>query len=303
MSSEFLFSLYSNCKSRDKLCMLYQYIIKLSSDYIFSKITFEKDSIHLIKLLSQYENLKFIEKSFSNARKIFRFLNWIDNINLIYYYFIFKSEKKDNLNDILNGVMNCFSFLYHIFDNLVWYSNLGLINEYFLGDFSIKTIKRGCSLIRILFKIILDTRKYMKIKNILRKVDDNHFFGNEKLIQVDDKSSMPFDNTNSLSLISKVRKYKISLFHSYIRFLMLIYSLNTPAINRLNPILYDILAIFHSLISLYKLFKYSNDIQIKQDKSNPNLENEYINRQVINENLDVINETESKYNEVLIEFN
>lgn len=215
--------------------MIVQYACKLISSFYFTKLSFDDSDNNLIKTLTSYQKIRFIERSFSNSRKIFRFLNWVDNLKFIYYYLIYKSQ--NGSNEILKALMNLFSLFYHFLDNFVWYVNLGLIDEYILG-ISLKTIKRLFSLLRLIIKLLVD---FLKLKN---------FNKNKSRISSYQRIYMAFFTEDE-----KKAKIHFSVIHSLMRCVLLLTSLRVPPFSLFNPLVIDFIGVLHSLISFYKYYQ------------------------------------------------
>jgi hypothetical protein len=186
----------------------------------------------------------------SAGRKILRFLNWFEDIKGIYYYIVFKQTSIRNLSKALMAIS---SFFYHIFDNLVWASNVGLINEYLLGEIKFKNIKNLFSLFRNLIKIIMDFYKFNSLYLINSKNE-------EEVLEVFDNKVENFKTeihnrlvAQTLENRSKLRLKLLDLVHSFLRINMLLYSLRIePFYSNLHPIYVGLCGMIHSIISLYK---------------------------------------------------
>ena len=174
--------------------------------------------------------------------------------------------------------MNLFSLFYHFLDNLVWYSNLGLISEYIAGNISLKTIKRLFSLLRNVLKLLLDLKKYRRVCN-----------------KVEDLNSSQSDEEQSDAL--KLKQLRISIIHSIIRSILLFNNLRVPPFNYINPIISDILSVVHSLLSVFKYYSRECIDEISNELNLNKIENEKYLK------LETIKENESLYKEVLVELN
>lgn len=63
-----------------------------------------------------------MKDSMSNARKIFRFLNFLGEIRKMR---IIWHEKKKKIEKLLSFLEHGCSFFYYIFDNILWAINIG----------------------------------------------------------------------------------------------------------------------------------------------------------------------------------
>jgi len=213
----------------------------------------------------KYDALKNIEKSMSSGRKIFRFLKWMDDIKGIYYYIIFKDT---SVRNIFKALMNLSSMFYHLFDNLVWTSNMGVISEYLAGEVKLKNIKNVFSFLRNLIKITIDILKLNSLFVINKKNE-------EEVQEAFDKKVENFQTHLHKKLLdqaiivrSKVRGKMIDVVHSFLRICMLIYSLKLePFYSNLHPIFAGFCGTIHSLISLYKAL-YDEDNNPLNNKFN-----------------------------------
>jgi hypothetical protein len=211
-----------------------------------------------------YDAFKNVERSMSSGRKIFRFLKWIEDIKTIFYYIVYKDT---SLRNIFKALMSLSSFFYHIFDNLVWSNNVGLIGEYFVGDIKLKNAKNLFSLLRNIIKIIMDFYKFKSLYYLNKKNE-------EEVSEVFEKRVENFQTEinnkvlkQTLEIRSKLRNKILDLFHSFLRINMLLYSLRLdPAYSQLHPIFIGLCGMLHSIISLYKIFVESNNMPINNNK-------------------------------------
>jgi hypothetical protein len=196
----------------------------------------------------------------SAGRKILRFLNWFEDIKGIYYYIIFKPT---SIRNLFKALMCISSFFYHIFDNLVWASNIGLMSEYLVGEIKFKNTKNLFSLFRNLIKIVMDFYKFQSLYSINSKNE-------EEVLEVFDNKVENFKTeihnrivTQTLQIRHKLRHKILDLGHSFLRINMLLYQLRLePFYSNLHPIFIGLCGMIHSIISLYKNIseiKYPSD--------------------------------------------
>lgn len=202
--------------------------------------------------LQRHIALKNVEKSMSNGRKIFRFLKWMEDIKEIYYYIIFKDT---SVRNILKALMSLSSMFYHFFDNLVWGSNVGVISEYFVGDIKLKNTKNIFSLIRNLIKIIMDIYKFQFLYEINCKNQEEVQEAFEKKVENFQTDLHKKLLIQTIEVRSKLRNKLLDIIHSFLRSIMLIYSIKIePFYSNLHPIFNGLCGMIHSIISLYKVF-------------------------------------------------
>ena len=99
----------------------------------------------------------------SSGRKIFRLLKFLEDLKKLFIYFY----KTPDAVKILKGMILLSGFFYHIMDNLVWGVNVGILNEFLVGDIRYKMSKNFFSLIRNWIKLIMDCikiKKYVSLK-------------------------------------------------------------------------------------------------------------------------------------------
>ena len=192
-----------------------------------------------------YDKLKFVERSLSNSRKIFRFLNWMDEIMQIYYYLTFHGSNNSKWGDILKALMHSCSFFYYLMDNLVFYSNIGLISENNMF-ISLKNIKQYFSLLRNIIKMYVDIRKYFvltsKMTILLEKIN---------LSSKQDKEKDLLDSI--IKMRSSLLYLKLCIIHNFIRIVIILCSLKIwPFFNLIHPIFASFLGLIHAFITFYK---------------------------------------------------
>jgi hypothetical protein len=187
----------------------------------------------------------------SNGRKIFRFLKWVEDIKEIYYYIIFKDT---SIRNILKALMSLSSMFYHIFDNLVWGSNVGLISEYLVGEIKLKNTKNIFSLLRNLIKIIMDIYKFQNMVEINSQNEEEVHEAFEKNVENFQTDAHKKLLIQTIELRSKIRNKLLDIIHSFLRSIMLIYSIKIePFYSNVHPIFNGLCGMIHSIISLYKI--------------------------------------------------
>ena len=100
---------------------------------------------------NRHLNIKKIEKSMANGRKIFRFLKFVEDLKK---FISIISESSFDIKTVLKAFTCLSGCFYHFLDNLVWASNVGIINRVFTGEINWKTSKNFFSQIRTLIKLL-----------------------------------------------------------------------------------------------------------------------------------------------------
>ena len=111
-------------------------------------------------IYDRHTNLKRIEKSMSNGRKIFRFLKFVEDLKKFYSYLYDSSFDPITILKAFTTLSACF---YHFLDNLVWASNVGMINRIISGELKWKTSKNFFSL--FIWRIIGYTHHPINLRN------------------------------------------------------------------------------------------------------------------------------------------
>ncbi len=186
----------------------------------------------------------------SSGRKIFRFLKWIENLKGIYYYIIYKPP---SLRNMFKALITISSFFYHLFDNLLWASNLGLLSEYLVGEIKIKNTKNVFSLLRNIIKFFMDINKFKDLYYINKKNEEEVYEVFEK--RVENFESNVYENVlvYTLEIRKRLRIKLFDILHSFLRICMLLFSLKLePFYSNLHPIFIGFCGSLHSIIALYK---------------------------------------------------
>jgi len=68
-----------------------------------------------------------VVKNISSARKVFKFLRFVDEIKNIADLLIDKENKNGIVVKILALFARICGFFYYILDNIVWFSNMGMV--------------------------------------------------------------------------------------------------------------------------------------------------------------------------------
>eukprot|EP00347_Sterkiella_histriomuscorum_P007816 403347453 len=144
-------NLMNTSKGRDKFCQLMQYTANLY-------VTCMKNSEEFADLVKQKKVLsvlraKSIEDNLSNGRKIFRFLLFLNEFNELNE--IIKNKKMGLGLKILKILSSICSFNYYFFDNIVWFTQIGIINKFLISHYKWKKFKDLFSLWKTILEIII----------------------------------------------------------------------------------------------------------------------------------------------------
>ncbi|CDW74045.1 transmembrane protein [Stylonychia lemnae] len=243
-------NLMNTSKGRDKFCQLIQYTANLY-------VTCMKNSDEFSELVKQKKVLsvnraKSIEDNISNGRKIFRFLLFLNEFNEL--HLILKNKKTGILLKVLKIMSSICSFYYYLFDNIVWFTQIGILNKFILSNFKWKKFKDLFSLWKTILEIIISiyvvTIKQKKEKEILNMLID--LYCNKKI--------MP--NTQCCALLRKlivirrkIRFHQMEVFIYSMRMIMLISSLKLIGHRYLDPIFVSICGLLQAISVVFKSLK------------------------------------------------
>ncbi len=200
-------------------------------------------------IYNRHMNLKRIEKSMSNGRKIFRFLKFVEDIkkfiNLVY-------ESSFDSKTVLKAFIALSGGFYHFLDNLVWASNVGMINRVFTGDINWKTSKNFFSIITTLIKLFTSFIEFKNcyysswIKSDNEIVNENY----DKIINETIKNR------------SKLRMLTLDILQYLLKLTTLFYSSKIqPFYGFLHPIIVSFCGILFCCISIFKIYIKMNEMQ------------------------------------------
>jgi Peroxisomal biogenesis factor 11 (PEX11) len=80
-----------------------------------------------LKKVPSVEVGRKVVKNISSARKVFKFLRFVDEIKNIADLLLDKENKNGILVNILALFARICGFFYYILDNIVWFSNMGMV--------------------------------------------------------------------------------------------------------------------------------------------------------------------------------
>jgi hypothetical protein len=199
----------------------------------------------------------------SNGRKIFRFLKFVEDFKKFYSLLYESSFNSFTILKVFTTLSACF---YHFLDNLVWASNVGMINRIITGEIGWKTSKNFFSLIRQLIKLITNLIDF-KTYYYSSWINNNNEIKNEDYEKI---------LNETIKNRSKLRMKTLDIIHSLLKLCTLFYSMKLePVYSFLHPIIVSFCGILYCLISLFKIYFKTEDDQRKMlkdyKKSNENL--------------------------------
>lgn len=151
-------------------------MLKQSSNYKIIDYTLFREK----KILSVLR-AKSIEDNISNGRKIFRFLLFLNEFNELNE--IIKDKKMGKLLKFLKICSSICSFNYYLFDNIVWFTQIGILNKFIISNFKWKKFKDIFSLWKTIFEIIISTYVVKLKKKKEKKLADKllHLYKTHKI--------------------------------------------------------------------------------------------------------------------------
>ena len=118
----------SSSRGRDKICGIFQYMFKMIAlSAMESNINSVRKDFDEMRLPFHFVSYKFW-KNLSQARKIFRFLKFIEVIEDLIEL---SNSKKDSpqMIKLMNVFSKICSFFYFILDNIVWFVNTNIFES------------------------------------------------------------------------------------------------------------------------------------------------------------------------------
>ena len=202
-------------------------------------------------IYDRHTNLKRVEKSMSNGRKIFRFMKFIEDLKKFYTYLYDSSFDPFTILKAFTTLFACFQ---HFLDNLVWASNVGMINRIITGELGWKTFKYFFNLLKTTIKLITNIIDF-KFYYYNSWINSENEIKNENYEKILNET---FKNR------SKLRQITIDIVHSLLKIITLIFSLKLePLYSYLHPIIVALFGIVYCLLSLIKIFNKTDDDQKK----------------------------------------
>jgi hypothetical protein len=187
----------------------------------------------------------------SNSRKIFGFLKFIEDLKKFYSYLY---DSSFNTLTILKAFTCLSASFYHFLDNLVWASNVGMINRIITGELRWKTPKNLFSLIRTGIKLATDLIDF-------KCCYYSSWINNENEVINEDYTKILEETIKNRS---KLRMKSLTIIRSLLKMITLLYSLKfTPVIKYIPPIIIALCGVIYSCISVLKSYLSTSDNQKK----------------------------------------
>jgi hypothetical protein len=187
----------------------------------------------------------------SNSRKIFGFLKFIEDLKKFYTYLY---ESSFNTLTALKAFTCLSASFYHFLDNLVWASNVGIINRIITGEIKWKTPKNIFSLIRTVIKLATDLIDF-------RDCYYDSWINNENEV-INENYTKILEQT--IKNRSKLRMKSLTIIRSLLKIVTLLYSMKfSPIIKYFHPIIVALCGIIYSCISIVKSYLSTSDNQKK----------------------------------------
>ena len=194
----------------------------------------------------------------SSGRQIFRFMKFVEDLGKLYE----KLQKPLSFNIILQSCVIVAGLFYHVFDSIVWMSDIGLIGKYIFEKVKWKNSKDFSALWRSIIKIVLcsiDLKDlYYDYKQTSEEIQlafsdiiDSDKFKNEinrKLIK------------HAINISAKIRLQLLNILGSFTKILTSAYSLKIePYYSNSHPLFISFCGFVHSILSFTKeLIKVSD---------------------------------------------
>ena len=194
---------------------------------------------------------KSVEDNISNGRKIFRFLLFLNEYSELNE--IIKNRKQRIGLKILKILSTICSHNYYLFDNIVWFTQIGILNKNFYSNFQWKKLKDIFSLWKTIFEIIISFYQIIIKKRKEQEIMDLISVYNGQVIKTQRNS---FTLMRKLILIRrKIRFHQMEFFIYVMRMIMLIFSLSLVGHKYLDPIFVSICGLLQAISNIYKSVK------------------------------------------------
>lgn len=151
---------------------------------------------------------------------------------------ILKNQKRPIGLKILKFFSAICSHNYYLFDNIVWFTQIGIVNKIILSKFKWKKLKDFFSLWKTIFEVIISvyvviikTRKEKRLAEELSKYGTQRIKSNRHSYVI---------MRNLILIRRKIRFHQMEVFIYAMRFIMLVYSLKLVGHGSLHPIFVSI---------------------------------------------------------------
>ena len=195
---------------------------------------------------------KSIEDNISNGRKIFRFMLFLNEYSEMNE--ILKNKKHPIGLKILKFMSAICSHNYYLFDNIVWFTQIGILNKFiYLPKYKWKKFKDLFSLYKTILEVIISiylviikSGKAALLERELAKFD-------KEVIKSNRQSYLLM---RKLILIRrKIRFHQMEVFIYLRRMIMLISSLKLAGHKHLHPIFVSICGLLQAITVVFKSMK------------------------------------------------
>lgn len=202
-------------------------------------------------IYDRHTNFKRIEKSMSNGRKIFRFMKFIEDLKKFTSYLY---DSSFNFYTVLKAFTTLFACFQHFLDNLVWASNVGMINPIITGELGWKTFKYFFNILKTSIKLVTNLINF-------KFYYYNSWINNENEIKNENYEKLLNETFKNRS---KLREITVDIVQSILKIITLIFSLKLePIYSYLHPIIVSLCGIVYSVLSLIKIFIETDEDQKK----------------------------------------
>ena len=285
-----LTKLMSSSKGRDKICGIVQYLAKIIA------LSAKKSNIQEIQDSFMNQEMKGhlvafrIYKSLSQARKIFRFLKFIDvveDIIILGNRVLDEEQMRVKLSLMLFSKVS--SFFYFLFDNFVWLVQSDILRDYISRQAKKQTIyiKNVFSLFRVCFSMFLSFQELDEASRACQIA--------ARKIKQSPQSNLR-QHSEQHSLLKKLMKERlnirnrlISIMQGSIRLIILYKKLSFLHSNELNTIFCAFCGFISNIVSV---IKYFNQDEVKIVKKNFS----FMSMNRYNSRYDVMNSFASVFN-------
>ena len=194
---------------------------------------------------------KSIEDSLSNGRKIFRFLLFLNEYGEINE--ILKNTKRPIGLKILKLLSAVCSHNYYFFDNIVWFTQIGILNKQFHSKYKWKKLKDTFSLWKTIFEVIISV--YVVIIKTAKEQAIYRDLTREEGKKIRQNTRQYVLMRNLILIRRKIKFHQMEVFIYLMRMIMLIFSLKLVGHNQLHPIFVSICGLFQAIAVVYKSMK------------------------------------------------
>ncbi|CDW81009.1 pex11 domain containing protein [Stylonychia lemnae] len=245
-----LSNVMSSSRGRDKICALIQYIVQLYVNCMKYSQEYH-DLVELNEISSVLIGRRVVDQ-ISSGRKVFKFLKFVDEIKNVVDLFGKKGAKNGQLVRIMSLFARVCGFFYYLLDNVVWFSNMGMISKTAFNKMKWKRLKDIFTLAKNWSEVI---------KSIIiwyyAVQEENRI--NEELSKLENQVVGLDQRTTKLvkDLIKQRQKRRIcfaTVIQNTLRILMLSYRLKLPIKKYMHPIFYTVCGLVSNIFAIFKIW-------------------------------------------------